>query len=119
MRSYQILTIIGALFVIYDLIFVTRQLSISVLVVSGFAIISMFLFKNNTKSIGIGLIVLSVVMLYAIGNFGLLRLRHPEMALFDSWSNYCVEVQKLKYVLKQNYKYFVCSPCRTQVKNGK
>jgi uncharacterized membrane protein YwzB len=42
----------------------------------------MFIFKNNTKSIGIGLIVLSVVMLYAIGNFGLLRLRHPEMVLF-------------------------------------
>jgi hypothetical protein len=42
----------------------------------------MFLFKNNTKSIGIGLIILSVIMLYAIGNFGLLRLRHPEMALF-------------------------------------
>jgi Na+/melibiose symporter-like transporter len=82
MRSYQILTIIGSLFVIYDLIFAAHQLSISVLVVSGFAIISMFLFKNNTKSIGIGLIVLSVVMLYAIGNFGLLRSRHPEMALF-------------------------------------
>jgi hypothetical protein len=82
MRSYQILTTIGSLFVIYDLIFVARQLSISVLVVSGFAIISMFLFKNNTKSIGIGLIVLSVVMLYAIGNFDLLKLRYPEMALF-------------------------------------
>ena len=82
MRSYQILTIIGALFVIYDLIFAARQLSMSVLVISGFAIISMFLFKNNTKPIGIGLIVLSVVMLYAIGNFGLLRLRHLEMALF-------------------------------------
>ncbi|MFL6409066.1 MAG: hypothetical protein ACJ71F_18640, partial [Nitrososphaeraceae archaeon] len=41
-----------------------------------------FLFKTNTKSIGIGLIILSVIMLYAIGNFGLLRLRHPEMALF-------------------------------------
>jgi hypothetical protein len=82
MRSYQILTTIGSLFVIYDLIFVARQLSISVLVVSSFAIISMFLFKNNTKSIGIGLIVLSVVMLYAIGNFDLLKLRYPEMALF-------------------------------------
>src|SRR5690242_17103595 len=33
MRSYQILTIIGALFVIYDLIFAARQLSISVLFV--------------------------------------------------------------------------------------
>jgi hypothetical protein len=32
--------------------------------------------------IGVGLIVLSVIMLYSIGNFGLLRLRHPEMALF-------------------------------------
>jgi hypothetical protein len=42
----------------------------------------MFLFKNNTKSIGFGLIILTVVMLYAIGNFGLLRLRHLEMALF-------------------------------------
>lgn len=82
MRSYQILTIIGSLFVIYDLFFIARQLSISILVVSVFAIISMFIFKNNTKSIGIGLIVLSVVMLYAIGNFGLLRLRHPEMVLF-------------------------------------
>jgi Na+/melibiose symporter-like transporter len=86
MRSYQILTIIGALFVIYDLIFAARQLSISVLVVSAFAIISMFIFKNHTKSIGIGLIVLSVVMLYAIGNFGLLRFRHPEMALFIAGS---------------------------------
>jgi hypothetical protein len=82
MRSYQILTIIGALFVIYDLIFAARQLSISVLMVNVFAIISMFIFKKNTKSIGIGLIVLSVVMLYTIGNFGLLRFRHPEMALF-------------------------------------
>ena len=82
MRSYQILAIIGSLFVIYDLFFVARQLSLSVLIVNIFAIISMFLFKNNTKSIGIGLIILSVVMLYAIGNFGLLRLRHPEMVLF-------------------------------------
>jgi hypothetical protein len=82
MRSYQILAIIGSLFVIYDLFFVAHQLSLSVLIVNVFAIISMFLFKNNTKSIGIGLIILSVVMLYAIGNFGLLRLRHPEMVLF-------------------------------------
>ena len=82
MRSYQILAIIGYLFVIYDLFFVASQLSLSVLIVNVFAIISMFLFKNNTKSIGIGLIILSVVMLYAIGNFGLLRLRHPEMVLF-------------------------------------
>jgi len=66
MRSYQILTIIGALFVIYDLFFVTRQISLSVLFVNVFGEI----------------IVLSVVMLYSIGNFGLLRLRHPEMALF-------------------------------------
>ncbi len=82
MRSYQILTIIGALFVIYDLIFVARQISLSILFANIFAIISMFLFKNNTKSIGIGLIVLSVAMLYSIGNFGLLRLRHPEIVLF-------------------------------------
>jgi Na+/melibiose symporter-like transporter len=82
MRSYQILAIIGSFLVIYDLFFVARQLSLTVLIVNVFAIISMFLFKNNTKSIGIGLIILSVVMLYAIGNFGLLRLRHPEMALF-------------------------------------
>ena len=82
MRSYQILTIIGSLLVIYDLFFVARQLSLSVLVVNVFAIVSMFIFKNNTKSIGIGLIVLSVVMFYAIGNFGLLTLRRPEMALF-------------------------------------
>jgi hypothetical protein len=82
MRSYQILTIIGALFVIYDLFFVARQLSLSVLIVNVLAIISMFLFKNNTKSIAIGLIVLSVVMLYSIGNFDLLRSRHPEIVLF-------------------------------------
>jgi hypothetical protein len=82
MRSYQIVMIIGSLFVIYDLFFVASQLSISVLVVSGFAIVSMFIFKNNTKLIGIGLIVLSVVMLYAIGNSGLLRFRHLEIALF-------------------------------------
>jgi hypothetical protein len=82
MRSYQILVIIGSLLAIYDLLFVASQLSLSVLIINVFAIISMFLFKNNTKSIGIGLIILSVVMLYAIGNFGLLRLRHPEMALF-------------------------------------
>jgi hypothetical protein len=82
MRSYQILTIIGALFVIYDLIFVARQISLSILFANVFAIISMFLFKNNTKSIGIGLIVLGVAMLYSIGNFGLLRLRHPEIVLF-------------------------------------
>ena len=82
MRSYQILTIIGALFVVYDLIFAAHQLSLSVLAISAFAFISMFIFKNNTKSIGIGLIILSFVMLYSIGNFGLLRLRHPEIALF-------------------------------------
>jgi hypothetical protein len=82
MRSYQILTIIGALFVAYDLIFAAHQLSLSVLAISAFAIISMFIFKNKTKSIGIGLIILSVVMLYSIGNFGLLRLRYPEIALF-------------------------------------
>jgi hypothetical protein len=82
MRSYQILTIIRSLFVIYDLIFATRQLSISVLIVNVFAIVSMFIFKNNTKSIGIGLIVLCILMFNEIGNFGLLRLRHPEMALF-------------------------------------
>ncbi|MFL6409138.1 MAG: hypothetical protein ACJ71F_19000 [Nitrososphaeraceae archaeon] len=82
MRSYQILTIIGALLVIYDLIFVARQISVSILFVNVFAVISMFIFRNNTKSIGNGLIVLSVVMLYSIGNFGLLRLRHPEIVLF-------------------------------------
>jgi hypothetical protein len=82
MRSYQILTVIGALVVVYDLIFASHGLSLSVLAISIFAIISMFIFKNNTKSIGIGLIILSVVMLYSIGNFGLLRLRHPEIALF-------------------------------------
>jgi hypothetical protein len=82
LRSYQILTIIGALLVIYDLIFVARQISVSILFVNVFAVISMFIFRNNTKSIGIGLIVLSVVMLYSIGNFGLLRLRHPEIVLF-------------------------------------
>lgn len=82
MRSYQILTSIGALFVVYDLIFVAYQLSLSVLAISAFAFISIFIFKNNTKSIGIGLIILSFVMLYSIGNFGLLRLRYPEIALF-------------------------------------
>jgi hypothetical protein len=56
--------------------------SYQILTISAFAFISMFTFKNNTKSIGIGLIVLSVVMLYSIGNFGLLRLRHAEIALF-------------------------------------
>ena len=76
MRSYQILTIIGALLVIYDLIFVARQISVSILFVNVFAVISMFIFRNNTKSIGIGLIVLSVVI------HGLLRLRHPEIVLF-------------------------------------
>ena len=49
MRSYQILTIIGALFVAYDLIFAAHQLSLSVLAISAFAIISMFIFKNNTE----------------------------------------------------------------------
>jgi hypothetical protein len=82
MRSYQILTITGALFVIYDLFFAARQISISVLLVNMYAIISMFLFKNNTKSIGIGLIVLTVLMLYAIGNFNILRFRQLEMAFF-------------------------------------
>ena len=82
MRSYQILAIIGSLLAIYDLFFVARQLSLSVLIVNVLAIISMFLFKNNMKSIAIGLIILSVVMLYAIGNFSLLRLRYSEMALF-------------------------------------
>ena len=82
MRSYQILTVIGSFFVIYDLFFAARHLSISVLTVSVFAIISMFVFKNKTKSIGIGLIVLIIIMFYSIGNFHLLRFRLPEMALF-------------------------------------
>ncbi|HJT47868.1 MAG TPA: hypothetical protein VJ729_06760 [Nitrososphaeraceae archaeon] len=82
MRSYQILTVIGALFVIYDLFFAAHQLSISVLSINVFAIASIFIFRNNTKSIGIGLIVLNIIMFYAIGNFDLLRLRYPEMALF-------------------------------------
>ncbi len=82
MRSYQILTIIGSSLVIYDLFFVARQLSLSVLIVNGFAIVSMFIFKNNTKAIAIGLIVLDILMFHEIGNFDLLRLRTPEMALF-------------------------------------
>jgi hypothetical protein len=82
MRSYQILTIIGSLLVIYDLFFVARQLSLSVLIVNVFAIVSMFIFKNNTKAIGIGLIVLDILMFREIGNFDLLRLRTPEIALF-------------------------------------
>jgi hypothetical protein len=82
MRSYQILTIAGSLFVIYDLFFAARQISISVLLVNVYAIISMFLFKNNTKPIAIGLIVLIVLMLYAIGNFHILRFRQLEMTFF-------------------------------------
>ena len=82
MRSYQTLTIIGSSLVIYDLFFVARQLSLSVLIVNIFAIVSMFIFKNNTKAIGIGLIVLDILMFHGIGNFDLLRLRTPEMALF-------------------------------------
>ncbi|HYZ49566.1 MAG TPA: hypothetical protein VE593_01665 [Nitrososphaeraceae archaeon] len=82
MRSYQILTIIGSLFVIYDLFFAARQVSISVLLINIFSIIAMFLFKNNTKSIGIGLIVLTILMLYAIGNFHVLRFGQLEMAFF-------------------------------------
>jgi hypothetical protein len=82
MRSYQMLTIIGSLFVIYDLFFAARQISVSVLIVNVFAIISMFIFKNNTKSIGIGLIVPNVVMFHGTGNFDLLRFRSLETALF-------------------------------------
>jgi len=82
MRSYQILTITGSLFVIYDLIFAARQISISVLLVNVYAIISMFLFRNNTKPIAVGLIVLTVLMLYAAGNFYILRFRQLEMAFF-------------------------------------
>ena len=82
MRSYQILTIIGSLFIIYDLFFVARQLSLSVLIVNVFAIISVFVFRNNTKAIGIGLIVLDILIFHKIGNFNLLKLRTPEMALF-------------------------------------
>ena len=81
MRSYQTLTIIGSSLVIYDLFFVARQLSLSVLIVNIFTIVSMFIFKNN-KAIGIGLIVLDILMFHGIGNFDLLRLRTPEMALF-------------------------------------
>ncbi|HJT46651.1 MAG TPA: hypothetical protein VJ729_00600 [Nitrososphaeraceae archaeon] len=82
MRSYQILTIIGSLFVIYDLFFAARQVSISVLLINVYSIISMFLFKNNTKSIGVGLIVLTILMFYAIGNFHVLQFRQLEMAFF-------------------------------------
>jgi hypothetical protein len=59
------------LFVIYDLIFVARQISVSILFVNVVAVISMFIFRNNTKSIGIGLIVPSVVVLYSIGRSGI------------------------------------------------
>jgi hypothetical protein len=82
MRSYQILTIAGSLFVIYDLIFAARQISISILLVNVYAIISVFLFRNNTKPIAVGLIVLTILMLYAIGNFSILRFRQLEMAFF-------------------------------------
>ena len=82
MRSYQILTIIGSLFIIYDLIFAAHGLSLSVLIVNVLAIVSMFVFKNNTKAIGIRLIVLDIVMFQRIGNFGILRFRTVEMALF-------------------------------------
>jgi hypothetical protein len=60
----------------------------------------MFIFKNNTKLIGIGLIVLSVVMLYAIGNSGLLRFRHLEIALFIVGSIIALRYKEIKYVPK-------------------
>lgn len=82
MRSYQILTIAGSLFVIYDLIFAARQISISILLVNVYAIISVFLFRNNTKPMAVGLIVLTILMLYAIGNFYILKFRQLEMAFF-------------------------------------
>jgi hypothetical protein len=82
MRSYQILTTVGALFTIYDLIFAVRQISISVLTVSIFAIISMFLFSNHTKAIGIGLIVLTASYILVPSSFNLLIFRPLEMIIF-------------------------------------
>jgi hypothetical protein len=82
MRSYQILTIVGSLLTIYDLIFAAGVISISVLIVNIFAIIAMFLFKNKTKMIGIGLIVLCIVLYDGVVNFGLLRLRPVEIIIF-------------------------------------
>jgi hypothetical protein len=82
MRSYQILTIVGSLLTIYDLIFAVSVISISVLIVNIFAIIAMLLFKNKTKLICIGLILLCIVMLDGVVNFGLLRLRPVEIIIF-------------------------------------
>jgi hypothetical protein len=64
-----------------------HHLSLSVLAISAFAIISMFIFKNNTKSIDIGLIILSVVMLYSIGNFGL-KTKTSRNSIIPCWSYY-------------------------------
>ena len=76
MRSYQMLRI----FICHVcLLFAARQISVSVLLIYVYGIIPVFLFKNNTKSIGIGLILLTVLMFYAIANFHILKL---EMAFF-------------------------------------
>jgi len=56
-RSYQILTVIGSLFTIWDLTS-ANKMSVDVLAVSIFAIIAVFLFKNRPKLIGYGLIAL-------------------------------------------------------------
>jgi hypothetical protein len=82
MRSYQILTIVGPLLTIYDLIVAASVISISVLFVNIFAIIAMFLFKNKTKFIGIGLILLCIVLFEGVVNFNLLRSRAIEIIIF-------------------------------------
>ena len=98
MRSYQILTIVGSLLTIYDLIFVAGVISISVLIVNVYAAVAMVLFKDKTKLIGIGLVLLCIVLLDGITNFALLRLRPVEIIIFGA-----AAVSALRYKATDSY----------------
>jgi hypothetical protein len=84
-RSYQILTLIGSLFTIWDLTS-ANKMSVDVLAVSIFAIISVFLFKNRPKLIGYGLIALIASYFFipsgfSVSNLGFLPF---EMIIFGA-----------------------------------
>ena len=55
----------------------------------------MFLFKNKTKFIGIGLILLCIVLFEGVVNFNLLRSRPMEIIIFAAAAVTALRFQKL------------------------
>jgi hypothetical protein len=86
LRGYQILAIIGSSLTIWDVFFTADKMSIEVLAVSIFAIISMFLFRNHTKAIGVGLIILIASYILVPSGFNPSNLKFApfEMIIFGA-----------------------------------